>query len=65
VSVWVDDAATKRSSYTKSHYLWAIHDALTKHQIRIPYPQLDLHVESVLEHNNFNEMMKNLKQDKE
>jgi len=65
VSVWVDDAATKRSSYTKSHYLWAIHDALLKHHIRIPYPQLDLHVESILKHKNFNEMLEEFKHNQE
>lgn len=44
VNVWVDAVATRRTSYTHSAYLWAIHDALKKHQIEIPYPQLDLHM---------------------
>ncbi|NGX58446.1 MAG: Mechanosensitive channel MscK [Chlamydiae bacterium] len=64
VSVWVDDAATKRSSYTQSMYLWAIHDALTENKIRIPYPQLDLHIESVLEKRTFDELIKDFKQNK-
>lgn len=64
VVVWVDDIGTKRSSYTKSHYLWAIHDALIQNNIRIPFPQLDLHVESILEHQTFNEMIKEFETDK-
>lgn len=44
VNVWVDAVATRRTSHTHSAYLWAIHDALKKNQIEIPYPQFDLHI---------------------
>ncbi|MCB1149687.1 MAG: mechanosensitive ion channel, partial [Chlamydiia bacterium] len=43
-AVWVDATATKRYLYARSAYLWAIHEALTANGIKIPYPQLDLHV---------------------
>jgi len=48
-SVWVDDKATKRSSFTQSYYLWAIHDALTQNGVKIPFPQHDLHLNSIFE----------------
>lgn len=62
VSVWVDDAATKRSTYTKSMYLWAIHDALIQNDIKIPFPQMDLHVENMLDKKTFKELMDDYKQ---
>lgn len=43
VMVWVNEQATKRSSYTKSAYLWAIHDTLKANGIEVPYPQMDVH----------------------
>lgn len=41
--VWVDEKATKRSFSTRSVYLWAIHDVLSKNNIEIPYPQRVVH----------------------
>ncbi|GEM_PF-1535978 len=55
--VWVDETVTKRSSFTQSAYLWAIHEALTKNEIEIPYPQLDLHVKSLFEKNQLSEIV--------
>jgi len=60
--VWVDDAATKRSAYTRSQYLWAIHDALIENDIAIPFPQLDLHVKNMMEYKNFKEMMDSMRE---
>jgi potassium-dependent mechanosensitive channel len=65
VSVWVDDNATKRSSYTKSMYLWVIHDALTENNIKIPYPQVDLHVESVFDKTSLEEIKNSFNQHSE
>lgn len=43
LGVWVDPKATKKTFSTASLYLWAIHDALKKHGISIPYPQQTIH----------------------
>lgn len=48
--VWVNAEATKRPSTVKAAYNWALHSALQRHGIGIPYPQRDLHVRSVLGH---------------
>ena len=45
--VWVNAEATKRPSTVKAAYNWALHSALQRHGIGIPYPQRDLHVRSV------------------
>jgi potassium efflux system protein len=44
-AIWVDATATKRYLYARSAYLWAIHEALMENGIKIPYPQLDLHIQ--------------------
>lgn len=44
--VWVTEKYTKRTRLTRSDYLWAIETTLREHDITIPYPQLDLRVES-------------------
>lgn len=45
--VWVNAEATKRPSTVKAAYNWALHSALERHGIGIPYPQRDLHLRSV------------------
>ena len=44
--VWVKGKITKRSRATRSDYLWAIESAFRKHDISIPYPQLNLHIDN-------------------
>ena len=41
--VWVNERSTRRMTRTKSAYLWAIHAALRKNGVQIPYPRRDLH----------------------
>jgi len=42
--VWVRGQSTLRPAGTKSDFLKFIYKTLNKHQIEIPFPQLDLHV---------------------
>ena len=42
--VWVNERATRRVHHTQSAYLWAILKAFKKHDIKIPFPQRDLHL---------------------
>jgi len=46
--VWLTPEAVKRPSGVQAEYLWAIHEALERHGIEIPFPQRDLHLRSVL-----------------
>lgn len=45
--VWLTAEATKRPGAVKAAYLWALHTALQKHDIEIPFPQRDLNVRSL------------------
>ncbi|MEO5629118.1 MAG: mechanosensitive ion channel domain-containing protein [Thermomonas sp.] len=45
--VWLTAAATKRPGAVQAAYNWALHSALEKHGIEIPFPQRDLHVRSL------------------
>lgn len=45
--VWLTAEATKRPSTVKAAYNWALHTALQKYGIEIPFPQRDLHVRSL------------------
>ncbi len=45
--VWLTAAATKRPGAVQAAYNWALHTALEKHGIEIPFPQRDLHVRSL------------------
>jgi small-conductance mechanosensitive channel len=45
--VWVNADATKRPSTVKAAYNWALHTALQRHGIAIPFPQRDLHLRSL------------------
>lgn len=45
--VWLTAEATKRPGAVKAAYLWALHSALERHAIEIPFPQRDLHLRSV------------------
>ena len=45
--VWLNAEATKRPSAVRAAYTWALHTALTKYAIEIPFPQQDLHVRSL------------------
>jgi len=46
--VWLTADATKRPGAVRAAYLWALHSALVRHAIEIPFPQRDLHLRSVL-----------------
>ncbi|WP_133477731.1 mechanosensitive ion channel family protein [Cognatilysobacter segetis] len=48
--VWVNADATKRPSTVKAAYNWALHTALQRHGIAIPFPQRDLHLRSLFGH---------------
>ena len=48
--VWLNGDATKRPSAVKAAYNWALHSALHRHKLAIPFPQRDLHLRSVLGH---------------
>ena len=48
--VWLNADATRRPSAVKAAYNWALHSALQRHSIVIPYPQQDLHVRSLFGH---------------
>ena len=45
--VWLTAEATQRPSAVKAAYNWALHSALQKYGIEIPFPQHDLHVRSL------------------
>ncbi len=45
--VWLNAEATKRPSAVRAAYTWALHTALAKYAIEIPFPQQDLHVRSL------------------
>ena len=45
--VWLTAEATKRPGAVKAAYLWALHSALVRHAIEIPFPQRDLHLRSM------------------
>lgn len=45
--VWPELAAVKRPAAALAAYNWAIEDALCRHGIEIPYPQMDLRVREV------------------
>ncbi|MGB8634088.1 MAG: mechanosensitive ion channel domain-containing protein [Rhodanobacteraceae bacterium] len=42
--VWVTAEATRRPGAVEAAYYWALHTALEKHELEIPFPQRDLHV---------------------
>lgn len=45
--VWLTASATKRPGAVLAAYNWALHTALEKRGIEIPFPQRDLHVRSL------------------
>ncbi|MCA1714336.1 MAG: mechanosensitive ion channel [Gammaproteobacteria bacterium] len=49
--VWLTAEATKRPSAVKAAYTWALHSALQKYAIEIPFPQQDLHIRSLFGRN--------------
>ncbi|WP_240922594.1 mechanosensitive ion channel domain-containing protein [Oleiagrimonas sp. C23AA] len=44
--VWLNAEATRRPGAVTAAYYWALHTALEKYGIEIPFPQRDLHVKS-------------------
>ena len=42
--VWLVDDAVKKPARVSADYYWALHSALERHGIEIPFPQTDLHV---------------------
>ncbi|MGY3266944.1 mechanosensitive ion channel family protein [Lysobacter sp. HA35] len=48
--VWLNAEATRRPSTVKAAYNWALHTALQRYGIEIPFPQRDLHVRSLFGH---------------
>ncbi|MGA9421129.1 MAG: mechanosensitive ion channel domain-containing protein [Rhodanobacteraceae bacterium] len=44
--VWLNGDAVKRPGHVSAAYTWALHTALEKYDIEIPFPQRDLHVRS-------------------
>lgn len=44
--VWLNADATRRVGAVTAAYYWALHTALEKYDIEIPFPQRDLHVRS-------------------
>ena len=44
--VWID-WNTQRQNATKSDFLILVYNALNKHKIEIPFPQIDLHVKNM------------------
>ncbi len=44
--VWLNAEATRRPGAVTAAYNWALHSALEKYGIEIPFPQRDLHVKS-------------------
>lgn len=45
--VWLNGDATVRPAAVTAAYNWALHSALQRHDIAIPFPQQDLHVHSL------------------
>lgn len=45
--VWLSGDATVRPAAVTAAYNWALHSALQRHDIAIPFPQQDLHVRSL------------------
>lgn len=45
--VWLTADATKRPGAVRAAYLWALHGALGRHAIELPFPQRDLHLRSL------------------
>ena len=45
--VWLNAEATKRPGAVKAAYNWALHSALQRHCLEIPFPQRDLNVRSL------------------
>ncbi len=41
--VWLTDDGVKRPARVKADYNWALHSALERHGIEIPFPQQDIH----------------------
>lgn len=48
--VWPSLEAVKRPGAMMAAYAWAIEDALRRHGLDIPYPQLDVHAQAVVAH---------------
>jgi small-conductance mechanosensitive channel len=48
--VWINADATKRPSAVKAAYYWALHTALVKHGVELPFPQRDLNLRSAFGH---------------
>ena len=44
--VWLTDAAVPRPARVIADYNWALHTALQKYELEIPFPQRDLHLKS-------------------
>ena len=44
--VWLTEEAVKKPSKVTADYNWALHSALERHGIEIPFPQQDLHLRS-------------------
>jgi len=45
--IWLTDEATKRPGAARAAYNWALHSALQRHGIEIPFPQVDVNVRSL------------------
>lgn len=45
--VWLNAVAVKRPGAVKAAYNWALHSALQRHALEIPFPQHDLHLRSL------------------
>lgn len=46
--VWLNAGAARRYRGVNAAYNWALHDALEKHHLELPFPQRDLHVKTWL-----------------
>ena len=44
--VWLTDAAVSRPARVVADYNWALHTALEKYELEIPFPQRDLHLKT-------------------
>jgi potassium-dependent mechanosensitive channel len=44
--VWLTEEAVKKPAKVTADYNWALHSALERHGIEIPFPQQDLHLKS-------------------
>ena len=45
--VWLNAEATKRPAAVQAAYNWALHTALSKRELEIPFPQRDLNIRSL------------------